>query len=351
MANHIDFRDVVHATQAQMLKKFGENIFQGRVIEVHTGTLLSDQAFTFTDWTAEMKAKASICISEDSTLIESLKISKERIQIMIDKGMDNNSMLNKLINIAEKRIEEIKSGKKPALVPDKNANYFANVVVDLDQIYEPMIADPDVNNLDISRRYTHDTIRPISYYSSDKEVNLGFVGSCMVHKGDIKIVAHMLRNLEAKAGKVEFKAPLIVAAPTYNIINELKKEGDWNILQKYSGFEFDDIKPKTKARTRYDNILYLERPGCNLCMGNQEKAAKGDTVMATSTRLFKGRVVEDSAEKKGESLLASTPVVVLSAILGRVPTIEEYLKAVEGIDLTYFIPPAKIGSDIFSVQY
>ncbi|MDP6217209.1 MAG: aconitase family protein, partial [Alphaproteobacteria bacterium] len=77
----------------------------------------------------------------------------------------------------------------------------------------------------------------------------------------------------------------------------------------------------------------------NLCMGNQEKAAKGDTVMATSTRLFKGRVVEDSADKKGESLLASTPVVVLSAILGRTPTAEEYKEAVEGIVLTKFAPP------------
>ena len=74
-------------------------------------------------------------------------------------------------------------------------------------------------------------------------------------------------------------------------------------------------------------------------MGNQEKAAKGDTVMATSTRLFKGRVVEDSDQKKGESLLASTPVVVLSAILGRTPTIDEYKQAVEGIDLTSFAPP------------
>ena len=58
-------------------------------------------------------------------------------------------------------------------------------------------------------------------------------------------------------------------------------------------------------------MLYLERPGCNLCMGNQEKASKGDTVMATSTRLFQGRVVEDTDTKKGESLLSSTPVVVL----------------------------------------
>ncbi len=340
MKQHMDFRDVVHATQAQMLKQFdGENVFQGRIIEVHIGTLLADQAFTFTDWTAEMKAKASICISQDDTLIQSLDIAKSRIQIMIEKGMDNkNHVLQGLIDKANKRIEEIKSGAKPALTPDANAKYYAEVVIDLDIIEEPMIADPDVNNADVSKRYTHDTIRDLTYYGGDKHVDLGFVGSCMVHKDDLKIVSQMLRNVEKANGKVEFKAPLVVAAPTYNIIDELKAEGDWEMLQKYSGFEFSDLLPKSTARTEYENIMYLERPGCNLCMGNQEKAEKGDTVMATSTRLFQGRVVEDRDGKKGESLLASTPVVVLSAILGRIPNIEEYKAAVEGINLTKFKP-------------
>ena len=352
MADHMDFRDVVHATQAQMLDQFGDNVFQGRIIEVHIGTLLADQAFTFTDWTAEMKAKASICISEDETLIGSLQIAKDRIQTMIDKGMENEKgMLQGLIDIADKRITEIKSGSKPALKPDANATYFAEVIVDLDEINEPMIADPDVNNIDISKRYTHDTIRPISHYGADKKVDLGFVGSCMVHKGDVKIVAQMLRNLESQTGEVKFNAPLVLTAPTYNIIDELKEEGDWSILQKYSGFEFDDNSPKNSARTEYENILYLERPGCNLCMGNQEKAAKGDTVLATSTRLFKGRVVEDTPEKKGESLLASTPVVVLSAVLGRTPTIEEYKTAVEGINLTKFSPPLDKLSSSNSVHF
>lgn len=340
MFPYMDFRDVVHATQAQMLAQFGENIFQGRVIEVHIGTLLADQAFTFTDWTAEMKAKASICISQDETLIESLEIAKSRIQIMIDKGMDNEAgTLRGLIAKADARIAEIRSGVKPALAPDPNAKYFAEVVVDLDLINEPMIADPDVNNADVSKRYTHDTIRPVSYYGGTKKVDLGFIGSCMVHKGDMKILAQMLKNIEASEGKVEFKAPLVVAPPTYNIVDELKAEGDWDVLKKYAGFEFDDVAPKGAARTSYEKMLYLERPGCNLCMGNQEKAAKGDTVMATSTRLFQGRVVEDTDEKKGESLLASTPVVVLSTILGRTPSMDEYKSAVVGIDLTKFAPP------------
>jgi aconitate hydratase 2/2-methylisocitrate dehydratase len=342
MKSYMDFRDVVHATQSQMLDNFDENIFQGRIIEVHIGTLLADQAFTFTDWTAEMKAKASICISQDDTLIESLEISKSRINMMIDKGMDNDKqVLQGLIDRANKRIKEIQSGEKPAITPDSNAKYYAEFEVDLDIIGQPMIADPDVHNDDVSKRYTHDVIRTLSFYEGKKNVDLGFVGSCMVHKGDLKIVAKMLRNLESQKGRVQFKAPLVVTAPTYNIIDELKEEGDWDMLQKYSGFEFNDNAPKNTARTEYENMMYLERPGCNLCMGNQEKAEKGDTVMATSTRLFKGRVVADSKRKKGESLLASTPVVVLAAILGRTPTMEEYENAVEGINLTKFSPPRK----------
>jgi aconitate hydratase 2/2-methylisocitrate dehydratase len=341
MQPHMDFRDIVHATQAQMLKTFGgENVFQGRVIEVQIGTLLADQAFTFTDWTAEMKAKASICISTDDTLIQSLELAKSRIQIMIDKGMDNEArMLQGLIDLADKRIAEVKSGEAPALAPDDNAKYYAELVVDLDVINEPMIADPDVNNEDVSKRYTHDVIRPASYYNGRK-VDLGFVGSCMVHKGDMQIIAAMLRNLEKK-GPITFKAPLVVAPPTYNIVDELKAEGDWELLEKFAGFEFSDENPKEAARTKYENIMYLERPGCNLCMGNQEKAEPGDTVLATSTRLFQGRVVEDAAGKKGESLLGSTPMVVLSCILGRFPTLEEYKAAVEGINLTSFAPPSE----------
>ncbi|GAA0813466.1 bifunctional aconitate hydratase 2/2-methylisocitrate dehydratase [Colwellia asteriadis] len=342
MQAHMDFRDVVHATQAQMLKQFGgENVFQGRIIEVHIGTLLADQAFTFTDWSAEMKAKASICISNDETLIKSIELAKSRIQIMKDKGMENEAgTLTHLISLADKRIEEVKSGSNPALAPDDTAKYYAEVVVDLDIIDQPMIADPDVNNDDASKRYTHDVIRPVSYYDG-KPVDLGFVGSCMVHKGDMQIIAQMLRNIEKQNGSVSFKAPLVVAPPTYNIVDELKAEGDWDILTKYSGFEFDDAKPKDAARTKYENIMYLERPGCNLCMGNQEKAEPGDTVIATSTRLFQGRVVADTAEKKGESLLGSTPLVVLSTVLGRFPTLEEYKSAVEGIDLTKFTPPTE----------
>jgi aconitate hydratase 2/2-methylisocitrate dehydratase len=85
-----------------------------------------------------------------------------------------------LIAIADKRIADIKSGEKPALTQMQMLNILLKVI-DLDIVEEPMIADPDVNNADVSKRYTHDTIRPFLLRRS-KKVDLGF-GSCMVHKG------------------------------------------------------------------------------------------------------------------------------------------------------------------------
>ena len=82
----------------------------------------------------------------------------------------------------------------------------------------------------------------------------------MVHKGDMQIIAQMLRNLENQ-GKINFKVPLVIAPPTYNIVDELKAEGDWELLQKYAGFEFDDSDPKEAARTQYQNIMYLRASG------------------------------------------------------------------------------------------
>ena len=85
--------------------------------------------------------------------------------------------------------------------------------------------------------------------------------------------------------------------------------------------------------------------------GQPGKSRKGRHGSGNSTRLFKGRVVEDSDQKKGESLLASTPVVVLCAILGGTPTIDEYKEAVEGIDLTSFAPPQSAPAITNSVHF
>ena len=136
----------------------------------------------------------------------------------------------------------------------------------------------------------------------------------MIHKGDIKIVAQMLKNLEKELGDITFKAPLVIAPPTYNIVEELKAEGDWEILQKYSGFEFNDLKPKTSAREKYENILYLERPGCNLCM-ESKKLLKVTQLWQHQQGYLKEELLKIQ-RKKGRVFISSTPVVVLSTILG-----------------------------------
>ena len=109
----------------------------------------------------------------------------------------------------------------------------------------------------------------------------------------------MLKNLEYEGKEVEFKAPLVVTAPTYNIIDELKIEGDWSVLQKYSGFEFDDLNPKSSARIKYENMMYLERPGCNLCMGNQEKLKKEIRLCLPRQDCLKEELLQIQMKKKG----------------------------------------------------
>ena len=97
----------------------------------------------------------------------------------------------------------------------------------------------------IFQKDIHDTIRPLSFYNEQKG-RFRFVGSCMVHKGDLKIVSQILKNIEKSNKEIKFKAPLVVTAPTYNIIDELKDEETGRFLQKYSGFEFNDENQKTR---------------------------------------------------------------------------------------------------------
>ena len=235
----------------------------------------------------------------------------------------------------------MKSGEEPALLPDDNAKYAAEFVVDLDQIVEPMIADPDVNNDDVSKQYTHDTIRPVSYYGGNKTVDLGFVGSCMVHKGDMKIISQMLKNLEKQHGTVSSRLHWLL---------RLRRTTSWMSLRQRATGKFLKYSGSSLTTTRRVWLAHPTRTSCILSVlavtsvWVTRKRLRRVTVMATSTRLFQGRVVADSEEKKGESLLASTPVVVLSTILGRTPTIEEYTAAVDGIKLTDYEPPAQDAS-------
>jgi aconitate hydratase 2/2-methylisocitrate dehydratase len=66
-----------------------------------------------------------------------------------------------------------------------------------------------------------------------------------------------------------------------------------------------------------------ELPGCSLCMGNQARLADGSTCMSTSTRNYDGRMGTNC-----RVYLGSAEVSAVTALLGRVPTVEEYMDAV-----------------------
>merc|ERR1712178_285927 len=64
-----------------------------------------------------------------------------------------------------------------------------------------------------------------------------------------------------------------------------------------------------------------EMPGCSLCMGNQARVADNCTVVSTSTRNFPNRL-----GKGANVYLASAELAAVCAILGKMPTPEEYQK-------------------------
>ena len=116
LKDHMDFRDVVHATQAQMLKEFdGDNVFQGRVIEVHIGTLALRPGVHLHRLDRRDEGQGLDLHLRAETLIESLEIARDRIQVMIDKGMDNNkAVLGGLVDSANRRIDEIRLRREAA---------------------------------------------------------------------------------------------------------------------------------------------------------------------------------------------------------------------------------------------
>ena len=165
LKDHMDFRDVVHATQAQMLEEFGgENVFQGRIIEVHIGTLLRPGLHLHRlDRRDEGQGLHLHLRGRDPDRVAGDRQGPHPDHDRPGHGQRQEGPAgpHRQGRQAHRR-DPLR--REPPLTPDDNAKYFAEFVVDLDQIDEPMIADPDVHNDDVSKRYTHDTIRPISYY-------------------------------------------------------------------------------------------------------------------------------------------------------------------------------------------
>ncbi len=63
-----------------------------------------------------------------------------------------------------------------------------------------------------------------------------------------------------------------------------------------------------------------EIPGCSLCMGNQARVKDNAVVFSTSTRNFDNRM-----GKGAQVYLGSAELAAVAALLGKIPTKEEYL--------------------------
>jgi aconitate hydratase 2/2-methylisocitrate dehydratase len=63
-----------------------------------------------------------------------------------------------------------------------------------------------------------------------------------------------------------------------------------------------------------------EMPGCSLCMGNQARIAPNSTAVSTSTRNFPNRLGDGA-----DVFLASAELAAVASILGKLPSVEEYL--------------------------
>ena len=70
-----------------------------------------------------------------------------------------------------------------------------------------------------------------------------------------------------------------------------------------------------------------EVPGCSLCMGNQARVEDNSTVVSTSTRNFPNRLGNGA-----DVFLASAELAAISAILGYLPSLDEYQKYMEEIN-------------------
>ncbi|XMR53330.1 aconitase family protein [Escherichia coli] len=69
--------------------------------------------------------------------------------------------------------------------------------------------------------------------------------------------------------------------------------------------------------------------GCSLCMGNQARVAEGASVVSTSTRNFPNRL-----GKGANVYLASAELAAVAALIGKLPTPEEYQTYVAQVDKT-----------------
>ncbi len=286
----VTLRDIVNAIpyvaiQQGLLtveKQNKKNVFSGRILEIEgLPNLKVEQAFELADATAERSCAGSTIKLSVETISEYLRSNVALLKNMIARGYhDARTILRRIAKMEEWLANPV------LLEADADAEYAQIIEIDLNEIKEPIVAAPnDPDNVKLLSEVANDPVQEV------------FLGSCMTNIGHYRAMAKVLE------GAGEVKTRLWIAPPTRMDEHQLKEEGVYAIFGAAG------------ART--------EMPGCSLCMGNQARVADGTTVFSTSTRNFNNRMGKDARVYLGSAELAA-----VCALLGRIPTVAEYLDIV-----------------------
>ncbi len=292
----VTLRDLVNAIpyyaikqgQLTVEKKGKKNIFAGKILEIEgLENLKAEQAFELSDASAERSAAACVVNLSQESVAEYIRSNIALIEAMVEAGYESKKTLLR-------RAQKMRAWlEKPELLrADKDAKYDYVLEIDLNEITEPILACPnDPDDVALLSEVLANPARP-------REINEVFVGSCMTNIGHYRALGEILK------GQGALKTRLWVVPPTKMDKAQLTNEGYYSIFGT--------------AGAR------IEVPGCSLCMGNQARVADNAVVFSTSTRNFDNRMGIGAKVYLGSAELAA-----VCAILGRLPSVEEYLTLVK----------------------
>lgn len=291
----ITLRDLVNAIPYYAIKqglltvpkKNKKNIFAGKILEIEgLPKLKAEQAFELSDASAERSAAACSIALDKEPIIEYLKSNITLLESMIQAGYGDKTTIQRRADKMKEWIEN------PILIKaDKDAQYAAIIEINLEDVKEPILACPnDPDDVATLSEILADEKRP-------KKIDEVFVGSCMTNIGHYRALGEVLK------GEGQVPTRLWIAPPTKMDKQQLTQEGYYSLFGA--------------AGAR------IEIPGCSLCMGNQARVADGAVVFSTSTRNFDNRMGMGA-----QVYLGSAELAALCALLGRLPSVEEYMNLV-----------------------
>ncbi|MDO4440816.1 MAG: bifunctional aconitate hydratase 2/2-methylisocitrate dehydratase [Moraxella sp.] len=288
----ITLRDLVHAIPYYAIKegdltvekKGKKNIFSGRILEIDLTEMENDltveQAFELSDASAERSAAGCAITVSEEKVAEYLRSNIVMLKWMIAEGYGDARTLARRAENMQKWLDN------PSLLKaDPDAEYTKVYEIDLSEIKEPILCCPN----------DPDDAKLLSEVAGDK-IDEVFIGSCMTNIGHFRAAGKLLA--EVPAGSLTTR--LWIAPPTKMDERQLMDEGYYNTYAQAG------------ART--------EMPGCSLCMGNQARIAPNSTAVSTSTRNFPNRLGQGA-----NVYLASAELASVASVLGKLPTVEEYM--------------------------